>query len=168
MPWESDFPGGSVLKNLQHCQWRRLRRWGSIPGSGRPPGEGNGNPLQCSCLENPRDGAWWAAVSVVAQSRTRLKWLSSSQAPGGRDLSFLGVKVEKKLPAGAGDARVWVRSLGREDPLEEEMATHSSILAGKIPWTERLGRLQSMTSQSWTRVSMHREWPTASGFNDVS
>ena len=42
-------------------------------------GEGNGNPLQCSCLENPRDGgAWWAAISGVAQSRTRLKQLSSS------------------------------------------------------------------------------------------
>ena len=41
-------------------------------------GEGNGNPLQCSCLKNPRDGgAWWAAVSGVAQSWTRLKWLSS-------------------------------------------------------------------------------------------
>ena len=41
-------------------------------------GEGNGNPLQCSCLENPRDGgAWWAAVYGVALSRTRLKWLSS-------------------------------------------------------------------------------------------
>ena len=41
-------------------------------------GEGNGNPLQCSCLENPRDGgAWWAAVYGVAQSRTWLKWLSS-------------------------------------------------------------------------------------------
>ena len=41
-------------------------------------GEGNGNPLQCSCLENPRDGgAWWAAVCGVAQSRTRLKQLSS-------------------------------------------------------------------------------------------
>ena len=40
-------------------------------------GEGNGNPLQCSCLENPRDGgAWWAAVYGVTQSRTWLKWLS--------------------------------------------------------------------------------------------
>ena len=40
--------------------------------------EGNGNPLQCSCLENPRDGgAWWAAVYGVAQSRTQLKWFSS-------------------------------------------------------------------------------------------
>ena len=44
-------------------------------------GEGNGNPLQCSCLENPRDReAWWAAVSGVAQSRTRLKRLSSSSS----------------------------------------------------------------------------------------
>ena len=44
-------------------------------------GEGNGNPLQCSCLENPRDrGAWWAAVCGVAQSRTRLKRLSSSSS----------------------------------------------------------------------------------------
>ena len=44
-------------------------------------GEGNGNPLQCSCLENPRDGeAWWAAVYEVAQSRTWLKWLSSSSS----------------------------------------------------------------------------------------
>ena len=43
-------------------------------------GEGNGNPLQCSCLENPRDwGAWWAAVYGVAQSRTRLKWQQQQQ-----------------------------------------------------------------------------------------
>ena len=42
-------------------------------------GEGNGNPLQCSCLENPRDGgAWWASVYRVTQSQTWLKWLSSS------------------------------------------------------------------------------------------
>ena len=46
-----------------------------------PSGEGNGNPLQCSCLENPRDGgAWWAAVYGVTQSRTRLKRLSSSSS----------------------------------------------------------------------------------------
>ena len=44
-------------------------------------GGGNGNPLQCSCLENPRDGrTWWAAIYRVAQSRTRLKWLSSSSS----------------------------------------------------------------------------------------
>ena len=46
-------------------------------------GEGNGNPLQCSCLENPRDGeAWWAALYGVAQSWTRLKWLSSCSNSG--------------------------------------------------------------------------------------
>ena len=46
-------------------------------------GEGNGNPLQCSCLENPKDGgAWWASVHGVTQSRTCLKWLSSSSSRG--------------------------------------------------------------------------------------
>ena len=55
---------------------------GSIPGLGRSPGERDDNPLQYCCLENPRDGgAWWAAVYGVAQSRTRLKWLSSSSSP---------------------------------------------------------------------------------------
>ena len=45
-----------------------------------------------------------------------------------------------------------VQSLGREDPLEKEMATHSSILAGKIPWIEEPGGLQSMGSQSQTQL----------------
>ena len=46
-------------------------------------GEGNGNPLQCCCMENLRDGgAWWAAIYGVAQSRTRLKRLSSSSSSG--------------------------------------------------------------------------------------
>ena len=48
---------------------------------------------------------------------------------------------------------MWVWFLGREDPLEEEMATHSSLLAWRISWTEEPGRLQSMVSQSWTRLS---------------
>ena len=53
-------------------------------------GEGNGNPLQCSCLENPRDGgAWWAAVYGVAQSRTRLKRFSSSSSMLFSCISFL-------------------------------------------------------------------------------
>ena len=50
----------------------------------------------------------------------------------------------------------WVQSLGWEDPLEKGMATHSSILAWRIPWTEEPGELQSMGSQkSWTQLSMH-------------
>ena len=52
-------------------------------------GEGNGSPLQCSCLENPRDGgAWWADIYGVAQSRTRLKRLSSSSSRFSRLLSL--------------------------------------------------------------------------------
>ena len=51
-----------------------LRDEGSIPGSGRSPGGGLGNPLQHSCLENPMDrGAWWATVCGVTKRRTRLK-----------------------------------------------------------------------------------------------
>ena len=48
----------------------------------------------------------------------------------------------------------WVQSLGQEDLLEKEMATHSSILAWKIPWTDEPGQLQSMGSYSWTRLSI--------------
>ena len=47
----------------------------------------------------------------------------------------------------------WVQSLGQEDPLEKEMATHSSILAWRIPWTEEPGRLQAMGRKSQTRLS---------------
>ena len=63
------FPGGSVVKNLPAMQ----EMWVQSLGLERSPGEGNGDPLQCSYLENPRDGeASWAAVYGVAQSWTRL------------------------------------------------------------------------------------------------
>ena len=51
-----------------------VRDTGSIPGSGRSPGEGNGNPLQYSCQENPMDrGGWWATVLGITKSHTQLK-----------------------------------------------------------------------------------------------
>ena len=57
----------------------------------------------------------------------------------------------KKLPD---KQETWFQSLSQEDPLEKEMATHSSILAWEIPWTEEPGELQSMGSQkSWTQLS---------------
>ena len=59
-------------------------------------------------------------------------------------ISSLVTQMIKRLPA---MLETWVRSLGQEDPLEKEMATHSSTLAWKIPWTEEPGRLQSMWSQ---------------------
>ena len=54
---------------------------------------------------------------------------------------------KKNLPANAGDVTDMVRSIGGEDPLKEGMATHSSILACRIPWTEKAGGLQSIGSQ---------------------
>ena len=67
------FPGGSEVKESA-CNAGDL---GSIPGSGSSPGEGNGNPLQYSCLENPMDrGAWWATVHGVAKSRAQLSDLT--------------------------------------------------------------------------------------------
>ena len=64
---ELGFPGGSEGK----ASARNAGDPGSIPGLERCPGEGNGNPLQYSCLENPMDrGAWWAAVHGVAKSQT--------------------------------------------------------------------------------------------------
>ena len=69
------------------------------------------------------------------------------------DWGFLGGSVSKESACAVGaTGDPWVWSLGREGPLEEGLATHSSILAWRIPWTEEPGGLQSMGSQSWTRL----------------
>ena len=66
------FPGGPDGKEFA-CNVRATGDPGSVPGLGRSPGEGNGNPLEYSCLENPMDrGAWQATVHGVAMSQTRL------------------------------------------------------------------------------------------------
>ena len=74
-----------VVKTLGTCTLARhllasaqdIRDAGSVPGLGRSPGKGHGNPLQYSCVENPMDrGAWWAIVHWVTNSRTQLKRLS--------------------------------------------------------------------------------------------
>ena len=66
------FPGGSVVKNLP-ASAGAAGDAGSVPGLGRSPGEGNDNPLQCSCLGNPMDrGAWRASVYEVVKSQTQL------------------------------------------------------------------------------------------------
>ena len=70
------FPGGVVVKNPP-ANAGDIRDAGLIPGSGRSTGKGSKNPLQYSCLENPKDrGAWWASVYGVTQSRTRLTRLN--------------------------------------------------------------------------------------------
>ena len=106
-----------------------------VPGSGRFPRGGHGNPLQDSCLENLMDrGAWQAIVHRVAKSQTQLKQLGMHA----EDTLKLYQKITqvmvaqsvKNLPA---MQETPVRSLGWEDPLKKEMANLSSILAWKNP-----------------------------------
>ena len=170
-------------------KWSQSNRCQGLISFSFGHGEGNGTPLQYSCLENPRDsGACWAAIYGVAQSRTRLTWLSSSSSFAQdvskistpkrilgcsgqmartlakiqrQDLSWgllFGIRtsqvalVVKNPPANAGDVRDTGLIPGQEDPKEEVMATHSSILAWRIPWTEEPEQLKSMGSQSRTRL----------------
>ena len=77
IPWMEEPVGLQSMRSLELDMTEQLHFQFSLSCIG----EGNGNPLQCSCLENPRDGgAWWAAVYGVAQSRTRLKRRSSSSS----------------------------------------------------------------------------------------
>jgi len=105
-------------------------------------GEGNGNPFQCACLENPRDGgAWWAAVYGVAQSWTRLKRLSSSSRericfPGGASGKEPTCQCRR---CNRGRFNPWIEKIP-----EKEVASHSSSLAWRIPWTEEPGWVQPM------------------------
>ena len=76
IPWAEEPGGLQSMGSIESDKTERLHFHFSLSCIG----EGNGNPLQCSCLENPRDGGiWWAAVYGVAQSWTRLKRLSSSR-----------------------------------------------------------------------------------------
>ena len=135
------FPGGSEGKTSAY----NAGHLGSIPGSGRSPGELNGYPLQYSCLENSMDrGDWWATVHGITKNRTRLSDFHPFTPSLIYNWAFPVAQRLKRLPA---MQETWIRPLGREDPLEKEMSTHSSILAWKIPWTEELGGLQSMGSQ---------------------
>ena len=80
-----NFPGGSNSKVSAY----NAGDLGSLPGSGRSPGEGNGNPLQYSCLENPMDGgSWQSTVPGVAKSRTRLSDFTYSEYTHGRAVIF--------------------------------------------------------------------------------
>ena len=94
IPWTEE-PGG-----LQSMGSLRVGHdWLHFHFSLSSIGEGNGNPLQCSCLENPRNiGAWWAALYGVAPSRTRLKWLSSSSNKRSRDTT--GIRVSPQFILG--------------------------------------------------------------------
>ena len=99
-----------------------------IPGLGRSSGEGNGNLLQYSYLENSMDrGAWQAIVCGVAKSQTQL-----SDQHFHFHLNVWASLVAQKVKNPPAMWETWVWSMGWEDPLEKGMATHSSILAWRI------------------------------------
>ena len=148
---EQCFPHSSVSKESA-CN---VGDPGSILGLGRSPGEGNGNPLQYSCLGNPMDGgAWQATVHGVARVRHDLvtkpppprqdpKLPPTKKLPTHRPSGKIPYKLMccVSLVAPACNAGDQVHFLGWED-LEKATATYSSILAWKIPWTEEHGGLQ--------------------------
>ena len=115
-----------MAKNPSTCSAGDL---GSIPGLGRSPGgERKGYPLQYSGLENSMD----CIANGAAKSQIRLSDFH---------FRYMMAQTIMNLPA---IQETQVQSLGREEPLEKGMATHSCILAWRIPWTEEPGGLQSM------------------------
>ena len=96
---------------------------------------------------------WLQAVSQLTATLTlllQLLWMLSVTHTLLEVILPLVAEAVKNLPA---MQETWVQSLCQEDPLEKGMATHSSILAWRIPWTEEPGRIQSMGSQRQTRLS---------------
>ena len=97
-------------------------------------GEGNGNPLQCSCLKNPRDrGAWWAAVYGLAQSRTRLKRLSSSR-DGNRVWKELANLLLKMPSTGVLTESKKANGKFRQNFLQLENFRMESHLSARLYW----------------------------------
>ena len=130
-----------------------------ILGLGRSSRGRHCNPLQYSCLENPMDrGAWQSTVHGVAKSWRRLRQLSTNcenipklKYSRLRHLGFPGGSDSKDLPA---RWEMWVWSLGWEDPLEKGIATHSSILAWRIPMDRGAWRATVHgVTKSWTWLS---------------
>ena len=183
-----EWAGHGITRLVQagHCESETGRRWGSLPSSRQEePGSRQGvkqskahkaggeKSKGTSATGEARQAEGWFGrgrkqglvghwVFLVRQR----SWLRFSDEPTQHQGVFqkiilfiyafpLVAQSVKSLPA---MQETWVQSLGREDPLEEEMATHSSVLAWRIPWTEEPGRLQSMGSQqsdTTERLSTH-------------
>ena len=147
------FPTQGSKPGLLHCRWilyqlsqkgsPRILEWVAYPFSSRSSQPTNQTGVSCIA------GGFftnWAVREAHIRPLLVLTW------------GFPGGSAVKNLPAVQELQEIQVWSLGQEDPLEKGMATHSSILAWRIPWTEKPAGIQSMWSQSWTwlkRLSMH-------------
>ena len=124
------------VKNLPAMQ--RHRRCRFDPWGRKIPGEGNSNSCQYSCLENSTDrGDWRAIVHGVAKSQTQLSDFHFHFSLVAQIVKILWLQCRRP------GFNPWVGKI----PWRRKMATHSSILAWKIPWTEETGGLQSVESQ---------------------
>ena len=152
-----------VLMHNDIWEWRMPQILGDLKFSVSSviSGEGDGTPLQYSCLANPMDGgAWWAAVHGVAKSRTRLSDFTFTfhfhalEKEMATHCSVLAWRMPGTGEPGGllsmGSHRVghdWSDLAAAVLFLEKEMATHSSVLAWRIPGTADPGELRSMGSQ---------------------
>ena len=118
-------------------------------------GEGNGNPLQCSCLENPRDGeAWWAAVYGVEQSRTRLKQLSSSSSSREGNRWKERTTMEVKMWESSEKKNFWLgrRSFHGDHGISDELRVYTWM--GNLRVCRWMGR-----AERWEGRIFQTEWP---------
>ena len=146
----SGFPGGSEVK----ASASNVGDLGSIPGSGRYPGEGNGNPLHYSCLENPTDGEAWDLERRSLGQRWQITGTFVLILPTAVLLPSVFPTKEsacqcRRLKRQGFDP--WVKKI----PWSRKWQPTLIFLPGKIPWTEEPSRLQSMGSQ---RVG--QDWAT--------
>ena len=131
-------------------------------------GEGNGSPLQCSCLENPVDrGAWWAAVHRVAQNWTRLKWLSMHVCIGkrnGKPLQYSCLENPTDREAwqavhGVAKSRTWLRDLACTHAIQwQDLPVHCNICNSYLLLNRHLTIIQClryMTGNNFIKIWKH-------------
>ena len=128
----------------------------SIPGSGRSPGEGNGNPLQYSCLENPTDrGAWWVTVHIISSVLLRKPFLLSHVSL--QPLPWISAPLMAELPEALSECLCFLVSPSLLNPFCPELAL--SQLLGHCSWQGLLGALvvpsSGQVSSSSASVSVH-------------
>ena len=111
---------------------------GSLPGSGRSPGGGHGNPLQYSCLENAMNrGAWWASVHRVAKNRTQLKRLRMQHALGLKESKLDGAEVIQSLLLTSPWPVNWHLFLNQEDASITKGQKHKLMIHWRGPATNQ-------------------------------
>ena len=149
------FPGGTSGKKNVPANSGDIRHTGSIPGPGRSPGGGHGNPLQYSYLENPMDGrVWQATVHRIAQSRTWLKWLNMHTWV--KNCTEISLKIKKNiLPSNS-----TYMYLCHPTPPKKNILIWKDIWASLVPQlVKNPPEMWETWFDAWVgKISRRREW----------